>query len=261
MEINFKWFGGGNWMLTADDVKIMCDPLFCPIGSIHDYRLFKSTRISSPQFTESDLNDVDIWLFTHGHKDHCDFGGLRPVASESIIISDHSAFHALKKEGYAASILLGQGSKTSLVFPNDIQISVEAIPAVHGLSAGKGKIVGNGNGYWVDIFQFQNKYSFYASGDTLPNPRTIRAIRNRSCDLFIANVGSATVGKGLLSGLIGRITMNTADAASLGKCLSAKTIVPIHWDAFEHYRERDIFKSCELYNFRYMKQGTTLKIV
>jgi L-ascorbate metabolism protein UlaG (beta-lactamase superfamily) len=260
MNINFKWFGGGSWMLTAENIKIICDPVLCPVGSLHDYRFFKSTRISPPRFTDSDLDKVDLWLFTHGHKDHCDFGGLRPIGPEGIVISDESALQALKKESYDASILLAWGKRAPFVFHDDSIITIEAIPAIHGLSARKGKLVGNGNGYWIDILHGKKTVSIYSTGDTLPNDQTIRAIRGRPCDLFIANVGAAAAGKGILSKIIGRITMTMADAASLGKSLHVKTTVPIHWDAFEHYRERDVFELCERYKFRYMKQGESIQI-
>jgi L-ascorbate metabolism protein UlaG (beta-lactamase superfamily) len=233
----------------------------CPVGSLHDYRFFKSARISAAQFTDSDLDKVDLWIFTHGHKDHCDFGGLKPITPEGIIVADESARQALNKEGYNASILLAWGAKAPFVFHDDIIITVEAIPAIHGLGDRRGKLVGNGNGYWIDILHGNKTVSIYATGDTLPTEKTIRAIQNRQCDLFVANVGAATVGKGLLSRIIGRITMTMADASFLGKNLRAETTVPIHWDAFEHYRERDVTALCERYKFKYIKQGESIQII
>ena len=246
-------------MITADNFKIICDPVLCPINTVHDYRYFKSARISAPCFTEADLKDVNVWLFTHGHKDHCDFGNLRPIEPHSTIIADASAAKILKKSGYDTSEILSWGDKTQIHSHNGLEITIEAIPAIHGLNKVKGWLVGNCNGYCIEIVRAEKKFSIYASGDTLPNIDTLRALRNRSCDLFIANIGSATVGNGLLGKMIGRITMNLSDVIIMRNCFAAKTIIPIHWDAFEHYQQRDILESYERNNILFVRLGDAVK--
>ncbi len=255
MKIDFKWFGGGNWMIIVNGIKIICDPVLCPVGTIHNYGYFKSKRIKSPIFLEEDLKNVNLWLFTHGHKDHCDFWNFKPITAESKVISDLSASIQLKKQGYEEIRVLSWQESTSFTFPNDIKIDLESVPAIHALNARKGKRVGNGNGYLIDLLYGDQKYSIYTTGDTLPNRETIKAIRNKSIDLVIANVGNAVVGRGLLAKFIGRITMNMLDLAAFQKHLKTKVIIPIHWDAFEHYKERDIFKSCKVLDFQYINQG------
>lgn len=257
MKINFKWFGGGNWMILANGIKIICDPVLCPVGTIHNYRFFKSKRINPPNFLDDDIKNVNIWLFTHGHKDHCDFWNFKLITDECKIVSDLSATKQLNKYGCREITTLNWGEKTTLTFANDIKIVFESIPAVHALNAQKGKRVGNGNGYWIEIFSGDQKYTVYTTGDTLPNPETIKAIRNKSSDLVIANVGNAVVGKGLLAKFIGRITMNMSDLIVFQKSVKTKAIIPIHWDAFEHYKERDILESCKNNNFKYIRQGQT----
>jgi L-ascorbate metabolism protein UlaG (beta-lactamase superfamily) len=66
MSLVFKWLGGASWMLSIDGAKIVCDPVLCLIGAMHDYGLFKSRRINAPNFDEADFESVSIWLFTHG---------------------------------------------------------------------------------------------------------------------------------------------------------------------------------------------------
>jgi L-ascorbate metabolism protein UlaG (beta-lactamase superfamily) len=261
MEIEFKWFGGGNWMIVVDGIKVICDPVLCPAGSIHDYRFFKSRRINSACFSESDLRDVNVWLFTHGHKDHCDFGNLRPINNESKIVADLSASRVLKRLGYGMTTILKWGEKTELLFSKGITMIFEAVPAIHGLNRSKGKLIGNGNGYWIEIIKPDQKYSIYVSGDTLPNRTTMDAIGKRSCDLFIANVGNATVGNGFLAKFIGKITMNISDAVMFQNLINSKMSIPIHWDAFEHYQERNISAACVTNGFRFIKPGETVSIL
>jgi L-ascorbate metabolism protein UlaG (beta-lactamase superfamily) len=255
INIDFKWFGGGNWMIVANGVKIVCDPVLCPAGTIHNYRYFKSKRINPPVFSDDDIKNVDLWLFTHGHKDHCDFWNYKPIIAGCKIISDISASVQLKKHGCENVQILRWQEKSTLTFPNGIKMVIEAVPAIHGFNAGKGKLVGNGNGYIVDMCYGDKMYSLYTTGDTLPNRETIKAIRNKSFDVVIANAGNAVVGKGLLAKLIGRITMNISDVIFFQKHLKTKAIIPIHWDAFEHYRERNIAELSRDHGFLNLCQG------
>ena len=239
MKLDFKWLGGASWMLAIDGTKILCDPVLCPAGATHDYGFFKSRRINGPKHCESDVTDVKVWLFTHGHRDHCDLGTNNPVRSDDCIICNSSAEKALRRYGLKNVSALTWGAHKNISLTNNVEITIQAVPAVHGLNRLLGLIVGNGNGYWIDIKGENATRSIYATGDTLPNPLLLRAIRGKKCDLLIANAGSATVGSGLLGKLFGRITMNAADTTSLCAQIEAKKTVLIHWDAFEHYRERD----------------------
>jgi L-ascorbate metabolism protein UlaG (beta-lactamase superfamily) len=87
------------------------------------------------------------------------------------------------------------------------------------------------------------------------------AIGKRSCDLFIANVGNATVGNGFLAKFIGKITMNISDAVMFQNLINSKMSIPIHWDAFEHYQERNISAACVTNGFRFIKPGETVSIL
>lgn len=77
---------------------------------------------------------------------------------------------------------------------------------------------------------------------------------------MIANVGNAMVGKGFLANLIGRITINIADLIEFKKHLTTKTIIPIHLDVFEHYRERDISEQCRLHGFKFPLKGKAVEL-
>src|SRR3989338_3900316 len=84
-----------------EKLTIACDPVLCPKGQVHDYGLFKSTRLQEPELEgEGDLKDVDIWLLTHGHEDHLDIFGFQKILSgksNSIIIAHPSVENLLKK--------------------------------------------------------------------------------------------------------------------------------------------------------------------
>jgi N-acyl-phosphatidylethanolamine-hydrolysing phospholipase D len=218
------------------------DPVFCPKGAVHDYRLFKSRRIAEPHHDPIDLTTVDLWLFTHGHLDHCDLSGFDPALINQEILCDRSAARQLRRYGRSRekTTILKWGQTRSYPPIKGISLSIEAIPAIHGLNRFKGLLIGNGNGYWIEIAEGNVRYTIYISGDTLPLPIVTRHLDNRRCDLFIANTGAAHIGKGILSNLIGRVTMQINDIAIFKKHFTPSTTIPIHWDAFQHYQERDL---------------------
>ena len=37
MDVRFKWIGGATWLLEVGDVRIGCDPVLCPMGTVQDY--------------------------------------------------------------------------------------------------------------------------------------------------------------------------------------------------------------------------------
>lgn len=137
-------------MLDVNGIRIITDPVLCPAGIVHNYGLFKSRRIVAPVFSEDDIKDIDLWLFTHGHKDHCDFGKFKPITSESKIVSDVSASKKLKRYTCGDIQGVGWGEKTTVSFSNGIEMVIEAVPAVHALNVRKGRRIGNGNGWVLD---------------------------------------------------------------------------------------------------------------
>jgi L-ascorbate metabolism protein UlaG (beta-lactamase superfamily) len=241
MNIDFKWFGGASWMLAINGDRIICDPVLCPLGTVHNYGFFRSKRINGPHYAEQDFLNVKLWLFTHGHKDHCDLNSLNPIKTDDYIIGDSSARKAVRRFRFTNFNALDWADHKEIVLSAGIAATIEAIPAIHGLSLRKGALIGNGNGYWITIKGERAVFTMYTTGDTLPNVSTLRAIRKRACDLCVVNVGGATVGSGLPGRMVGRITMNMNDLPAMLKRLDAAKVVPIHWDAFDHYQERNIF--------------------
>ena len=52
MEMTFTWIGGATWILKIQNVlRIACDPVLCPAGTIQYYGFFSSTRLNEPVFT------------------------------------------------------------------------------------------------------------------------------------------------------------------------------------------------------------------
>jgi hypothetical protein len=81
------------------------------------------------------------------------------------------------------------------------------------------------------------------------------------CNLLLANIGNATVGWGILSKVIGRITMNISELIDMISYVRADTIIPIHGDAFAHYNERNFSSKCTTLGFRFLHVGESVSLL
>lgn len=236
MNAFFKWIGGATWIVQIDSVKIACDPVLCPKGSIQDYRYFKTTRLNDPVFDETDFTGVNLWLLTHNHEDHLDRYGLKMIPREATIISHESLKPLLLKKGYSRVRFLGWHEDT-VVTTDGLSIRIKAIPAVHAKRRIFGGMVGNGNGYFLEISRADSAYSIYVTGDSVYDRENISHIGSPNIDLIIANSGSAMVGKSILAHIIGRITNNANDLTAMAADMRPKKLIPVHWGTFTHYSE------------------------
>jgi len=189
MKVKFKWIGGATWILQIDDIKIACDPVLCPKGTIHDYKFFKSKRLSEPIYNEDDFDGIDIWLITHGHEDHIDKFGIKYIKEDSYIITDKSAVKILQESGIKKYNLLRWGD-IKILNINQYDIKIKAVPAVHGVNPLVARLAGNVNGYLLEIKYGNTKKTVYITSDTVNHKKAVNAVKKEKIDLMIPNMGA-----------------------------------------------------------------------
>ncbi len=236
MKISFKWLGGGTWILHIDDITIACDPVLCPKGHVQDYRYFKTKRLNEPIFNEAELKNVNLWLLTHNHEDHIDKYGIEMINESSAIIAHKSLKPYFKNDKYNNVQILKWNQNTTLSL-SGIKITIKAIPAIHAKKQALGKIIGNGNGYFLGIDKDGKKYFIYVTGDSVFSKNIQKYFAGSKIDLIIANAGAAMIGESFLSKIIGRITNNIDDIKNIISELHPKLVIPVHWGTFSHYSE------------------------
>lgn len=236
MNVSFKWIGGATWVLQFDTVKIACDPVLCTEGHVQDYRYFKTKRVNSPMFLDSDFKKVNLWLLTHAHEDHIDRYGKQVIHEDSTIVS-HKSLRAIFKNKADADIRFLDWHEETEISVAGYAVKVKAVPALHAKRKIFGGMVGNGNGYLVEISGNESKYRIYVTGDSVYDKSMLRHVGNSRVDLIIANAGSAMVGKSFLSKIIGRITNNIDDLREMCSEMKPGNLIPVHWGTFTHYSE------------------------
>ncbi len=228
MNIKFKAIGGASWILNIDDLKIACDPVLAPKGTIHDYKWFKSTRLEEPVYIDNDFKDVDLWLLTHNHEDHLDSIGLSRIEKSAKIIIHKNLSKKLKS--YPVHIL-NCGNEMSFK-TKGFKIKVEAIAAIHGVNPISAFFAGKVNGYWLTINKGSQTIQFYISADTVYKRKVASVLMGRKVDVFIPNVGGASKGTWL-----GTLTMTAKMLEKFQEIINPKITLPVHFETFSHYNE------------------------
>ncbi|MCU0849558.1 MAG: MBL fold metallo-hydrolase [Spirochaetes bacterium] len=237
MNISFKWIGGATWILRVDDVKIACDPVLCPEGHVQDYKYFKTKRLNSPVYDESDFKNINLWLLTHNHEDHLDKYGFKMIDRESAVVSHKSLKPYFRDDKFKNVTYLGWNEESNFS-SGGVSFSIRAVPAIHAKKKFFSGKIGNGNGYVLCIGRDDFKYNIYITGDSVFNRGIKTYFRNTDLDLIIVNAGSAMLGKSFLSSVIGRITDNIGDIIKMNAVLKPKSMIPVHWGTFSHYSEK-----------------------
>lgn len=238
MNIHFKLIGGATWIIEIEELKIACDPVLCPNGTVLDFGLFKSKRIKAPVYIDEDFQNIDLWLITHDHEDHLDEIGLSKIDSEATIISHKNAIDELKKTKSNNIIVLRWFLYEKKILDIDsFEVTVEAIPAIHAKNRIVALTAGGVNGYWVTVKYNTETISIYISGDTVTRGIVLNSLRSRKADLFIPNMGGARVGTGILGMILRPLTLTARMMKRMKKIINPQVTIPVHFGTFSHYTE------------------------
>jgi L-ascorbate metabolism protein UlaG (beta-lactamase superfamily) len=161
---------------------------------------------------------------------------------------------------YSGVRLIGWDEDTEVLI-DGINIIIRALPAIHAKKASLGGMVGNGNGYLLNIARKGSKYCIYVTGDSVYSSSIKKHIGTSNIDLIIANAGSAMVGGPPLSDSIGRITNNIDDIIKMNSELNPEMLIPVHLGTFSHYSEKITHESFGKYSkIRVIDVGESISI-
>ena len=231
MDIEFQWIGGATWVLTVEGVKIAGDPVLCPAGTVQDYGWFRSRRLEDPVYTEEDFHDVDLWLITHTHEDHLDAHGLAQIGPASRVVTHANALPKLRQARTGAITTLTWRRQCRFEIQG-CQVTIEAMPAIHGVNPVSAWFAGGVNGYWVTVARGSAVFCLYVTGDTVMGKPVFRALQGRRVDLLIPHMGAAKQGSWIMA-----LTLSAAMLRQLIDLLGPTMTIPVHFGTFEHYVE------------------------
>jgi len=231
MEITFTVIGGATWILDIHGIRIACDPVLCPAGTVQDYFWFKAKRIESPIFDNRAFDNIALWLLTHGHEDHLDALGVQRIKEDAGIVCRGNAGKKLPAKLREQARILRWGG-TADFQRGDLAIHVEAVPAIHGVNSATAFFAGPVNGYLLTVTHRNETLSIYVTGDTVLHNKVLRRLNGQTIDLLIPNMGAARMNR-----LFGPLTLSASMLKKLITVTQPKLVIPVHFSAFEHYVE------------------------
>jgi len=241
--VDITWLGGATMVLEFNGFRMVTDPVLgegkhaFTMGDPNEmFDLATGPNIRTfERFTalpEVDTAALDLLLLSHAHEDHFDQAAQKQLSKNIATIVAPADREKLKQIGFNRVDPLDWGkSRTFAAHPGTITIT--AIQAHHSPHSKMDKILGRGNGYWIEFVQDGWKRSLYWMGDTFATEEVIKSIQAfGKPDVLIPHLGAVGT-----TGPLGQISMGAADVVSFAKKIAPRKILPIHHSTFPLYLE------------------------
>lgn len=222
--VRVTMIGGPTALLEIGGLRVLTDPVFGPAGSGSAH----SRKTADPAIAAAAIGPIDVILLSHDeHPDNLDATGRALLPTAKTVLTTMAG--AQRLGGNAVGLAPWQ--TFDLTAPDGTHVTIIGTPARHGpdgIEARLGEVTGFALS-WND----QAHGALYLSGDTVWYEGVAAIgehVRVGTAFLFLGAVQIEAYGSS-------RLTMNAAEAAVAARALGARTIIPIHWEGWSHYRE------------------------
>jgi len=223
--------GGPTVLIEFGGWRLLTDPTFDPPGESYSFGWgTRSTKLTGPAISASELGPIDAVLLTHdNHSDNLDSQGRAVLRQAPVVVTTASAARRLGKQAHG----LAPWSRTFLRSSGRTPIQVTAIPARHG-PPGSRPIVGDVIGFALQWAGQQNGV-VWISGDTVLYRDLREAVRQLDIGVAIVHLG------GVRFPITGPLhyTMTAERAVELCSFIEPRIVIPIHYEGWSHFRQRN----------------------
>jgi L-ascorbate metabolism protein UlaG (beta-lactamase superfamily) len=237
-EARLTHIGGPTLLIEVDGWRILTDPTFDPAGGKYNFGWGTSSKkTAGPAIAAAEIGPLDAILVSHDqHEDNLDVAGRALLPSAASVVT--TAPGAKRLGGNAVG--LKPWETTTLEAAGKPPIKVTATPCRHGPPLSK-PIVGDVIGFGL-AWEGQDASQLWISGDTVLYPGVMEVAKRLDVGTAVVHLGGVRFP---ISGPL-RYTMTGADAAELCLALAPRTVVPIHFDGWSHFREARSAAQAEL---------------
>jgi len=220
--------GTATLLFEIGSIRLLTDPVFDPPGGSYHFGYGTgSKKLTAPAIQPEELGKIDAVLLSHDHhEDNLDRSGraFLPLARQVLTTSAGA-----KRLGNNAIGL--KSWQNAVVKSGSFEITVTAVPARHG-SLGSHLIVGETTGFVLE-WAAQKHGALYISGDTVWFRGIHEIARRFQIGTAILHIGKAGFP---VTGPI-HFTFNAKEALRAIKALNPRTVIPIHYEGWKHFRE------------------------
>lgn len=228
MNIRLTHIGTATLLMEIGPHRILTDPVFDPAGGHYSFGYGTgSIKLTEPALPLGQVGRIDAVLLSHDHhEDNLDRAGRALLPNAGRVITTSSGATRLK--GNAIGLRTWESTVLDM---HDLQIKITAAPARHG-TLGSHLLVGETTGFILE-WEGQNHGALYISGDTVWFDGLREIGRRFTVGTAIVHIGAA--GFPIMGPL--RFTLNTREAIEIAHALNPRTVIPIHYEGWEHFRE------------------------
>ncbi|HEX3279271.1 MAG TPA: MBL fold metallo-hydrolase [Thermoleophilaceae bacterium] len=221
--------GGPTVLIEAAGWRILTDPTFDPPGQRYKFGLgISSRKLVGPAVPAEQLAPIDAVLLSHDHhEDNLDPAGRALLPSAGAVVTTASG--AKRLGGNARG--LENWASTTLEAPGKPAIEVTATPCRHGPPFSR-PIVGDVIGFALR-WDGQEHGVLWISGDTVLYEGVRQVADRLQVDTALVHLG------GVRFPLTGpaRYTLTAGEAVELCQLIRPRTVVPIHYEGWAHFRQ------------------------
>ncbi len=221
--------GGPTALIEVDGWRILTDPTFDAPGRKYSFGWgTSSVKLVGPAIPADEIGRIDAVLLSHDHHDdNLDAAGRALLPSAGVVVTTTSG--AARLGGSARG--LAPGATTRLEAPGKPTIEVTATPCRHGPPLSR-PIVGDVIGFAL-AWEGQTDGALWISGDTVLYDELREAATRLKVDVALVHLGGVRFP---ISGPL-HYTLTASQAVELIELMEPRTVVPIHYEGWRHFRE------------------------
>lgn len=205
--VDLWWLGGAGFALRASGLLLWIDPFFGPSPSERALRM-----IASP-IGPGAIRRADAALSTHDHIDHCEPDTLIPLAANTpaVFIGPRSSADKMRQMGIAAD-RIRQVSPGDTIQMDGLRLHVcpcRDLEEPHAVTF---------------LVEAANRTIFFGGDGRLSDDHAPIG-RRWEIDLAVVSIGA-------------ELYMSPEEGLRCAEALRARTVMPVHWDIWKHFRGR-----------------------
>jgi len=229
MEVRLTHIGGPTVLIEVGGWRVLTDPTFDPPGRSYRFGWGTGSRkLTGPAIAASEIGAIDAVLLSHDHHDdNLDPAGRALLPSAGTVITTVPGARRLGGDTRG----LEPWASTRLEAPGRPTIEVTATPCRHGPPLSH-PIVGEVIGFGLR-WDGQEHGVLWISGDTVLYDGVRQVADRLQVGIALLHLGGVRFP---ISGPV-RYTMTAREAVELCRLVQPRTVIPIHYEGWKHFRE------------------------